>query len=67
MQVLIVEDAIVLIDREQGGPKNLADAGIAVHSVITLSSMLDILTHAGELDRQQAGEILAFIQSQDRT
>ena len=33
---LVVEDAIVLLDRQQGGVANLREAGIRVHSVLEL-------------------------------
>jgi len=40
---LIAKDVAVLIDREQGGAKNLQDKGYRVHSVLTLSSILETL------------------------
>ena len=47
---LVVEDVVVLIDREQGGVANLAQAGIRTHSVFTLTQMMDVLVAAGLLD-----------------
>ena len=58
---LIVEDAIVLIDREQGGSANLAAAGIRAHSVLKLTDILDVLVAAGELGVTQRNEVLAFL------
>lgn len=58
---LVVEDVIVLIDREQGGVENLAAAGITAHSVFKLSTMLDELVKAGKLDVEKQQEVLAFI------
>ena len=37
---LHVEDAVVLVDREQGAVSNLANEGISVHSVLTLGQLL---------------------------
>ena len=40
---LKVTDVVVLVDREQGGRGELAARGLALHSVLTLSTLLDIL------------------------
>jgi orotate phosphoribosyltransferase len=40
---LVVKDALVILDREQGGKKLLADAGYTLHSLGTLSDFLDAL------------------------
>ena len=58
---LVVEHAIVLIDREQGGPANLAQAGITAHAVLKLTTILDILSAAGKLDDAKRQEVLAFL------
>ena len=58
---LVVEHAIVLIDREQGGPANLAQAGITAHAVLKLTMILDILSAAGKLDAAKHQEVLAFL------
>ena len=58
---LVVEHAIVLIDREQGGPAQLADAGITAHAVLKLTTILDILTTAGKLDAAKRQEVLEFL------
>ena len=58
---LIVEHAIVLIDREQGGVANLAAAGITAHAVFTLTEILEALTAAGRLSAEKRAEVLAFI------
>ncbi len=58
---LVVEDAIVLIDREQGGRENLAAAGVRAHSVFTLGEMLDVLTAAGQLSPAKRDEVLAYL------
>ena len=46
---LIVEDAIVLLDRQQGGVENLQKAGIRVHSVLALGDVLDLLSQTGHI------------------
>lgn len=46
---LVVEDAIVLLDRQQGGVENLRKAGIRVHSVLELEGVLDLLSETGHI------------------
>ncbi len=58
---LIVEHAIVLIDREQGGVAHLAAHGITAHSVFKLSDMLDSLVATGHLDEAKQSEVLTFL------
>lgn len=41
---LVVEDAIVLLDRQQGGVKNLQRNGIRVRSVLDLREVLNLLS-----------------------
>ena len=49
---LIVEDAIVLLDRQQGGVENLQKAGIRVHSVLSLGEVLDLLSKTGHIPEE---------------
>ena len=58
---LVIEDAIVLIDREQGGVENLAAAGIKAHSVFKLDQILDVLVSHGKLSEEKRAEVLAFV------
>jgi uridine monophosphate synthetase len=58
---LIVEDVIVLIDREQGGVEKLAAAGIRAHSVFRLRPLLDNLAAMGLLPAEKRAEIEAFL------
>jgi uridine monophosphate synthetase len=38
---LVVEDVVVLVDRQSGAKEALAEAGYAMHAVLTISEMLD--------------------------
>ena len=58
---LVVEDAIVLIDREQGGMANLAAAGIRGHAVYRLSDVLAELEAGGQIDSATEERVLAFV------
>ena len=60
---LIVKDILVLIDREQGGAAELAQRGVALHAVFTLSQMLDELVAAGKLEPAKREEVLAWIKA----
>lgn len=60
---LVIEHAIVLIDREQGGVENLAQAGITAHVVLTLTQILDILVESGRLDAAKRQEVFEFLGS----
>lgn len=58
---LVVEHAIVLIDREQGGKANLAAAGVTGHSVLTITEVMDVLVAAGRLEETKRQEVIAFL------
>lgn len=55
---LQVRDAIVLIDREQGGPDTLAAHGYHLHAVITLSHLLAILENHERISARQRARVL---------
>ncbi len=61
---LVVEDAIVLIDREQGGMANLAAAGIQGHAVYRLSDVLAELEAGGQIDNATAQRVRAFVRGE---
>jgi uridine monophosphate synthetase len=46
---LSVRDVLVLIDREQGGGRELAAKGYRLHAVFTLRALLDVLVGAGRI------------------
>ncbi len=47
-----VLDVVVLIDREQGGKKELANAGLNLHFAFTLSQMLYLYKKTGKMDKK---------------
>ncbi|KAF3778674.1 Uridine 5'-monophosphate synthase [Nymphaea thermarum] len=59
---LRVSDAVVLIDRQQGGRENLAAAGIRLHSVLTLTTILDTLLRHGKVTNDIAASVRAFLE-----
>jgi len=60
---LAVRDIVVLIDREQGAAELLAGAGYQLHSVATLSQLLEIWQATGAISAAQASEVRQFIQA----
>jgi uridine monophosphate synthetase len=58
---LVVTDVLVILDREQGGAKLLEKAGYKLHSLGTLSEVLDSLVAAGKVDGQMRANVAAFI------
>ncbi|XP_030066764.1 uridine 5'-monophosphate synthase [Microcaecilia unicolor] len=59
---LKVSDAIVLVNREQGGEARLQEHGIRLHCVCTLSKLLDILHQHSKIDTQMVDKVRKFIQ-----
>ncbi|GAB5359826.1 hypothetical protein AAMO2058_000575600 [Amorphochlora amoebiformis] len=60
---LKTSDVVVLVDREQGGAKNLEMRGIRAHSVLKISSMLKCLHKNKRIDIQLVGKVLDFIKN----
>ncbi|KAE8581697.1 hypothetical protein XENTR_v10024901 [Xenopus tropicalis] len=59
---LVVEDAIVLVDREQGGRERLAQGGIRLHSVFSLSLLMELLRSLGAVGSETVSNVQRFIQ-----
>jgi len=58
---LIVKDVVVLIDRESGASRSLAEAGIRMHSVFTLTELLDRWQASGKVPADQIQAAREFI------
>ncbi|XP_072253441.1 uridine 5'-monophosphate synthase [Leuresthes tenuis] len=58
---LKVTDAVVLMDREQGGVEMLASRGIRLFPIISLFKLLNVLLAAKRIDDQTAKSVHKFI------
>jgi uridine monophosphate synthetase len=58
---LRVNDILVLIDREQGGAEELANLGCRLHSVLTLTQLLDVLARRKKVTPKKREEVLEWI------
>jgi uridine monophosphate synthetase len=61
---LQVSDAVILVDREQGGRAMLEEEGYRLHSILTLSRLLDILEEQGRITAKQRSDALSSIKKQ---
>lgn len=58
---LKVTDVLIILDREQGGSKILAKAGYRLHSLGTLSQVMDELVKAGKIEPEMRDKVSEFI------
>jgi uridine monophosphate synthetase len=56
-----VSDVVVLIDRQQGGPENLAAAGYRLHAALTLSQIVEALAASGRMTAAQADAVRNYL------
>jgi orotate phosphoribosyltransferase len=57
----VVEDAVVLLDRQQGGAANLSKIGVKLHAFTTMKRIADRLMAQGTIDESQHKEIVGQI------
>jgi uridine monophosphate synthetase len=58
---LVVEDILVLVDREPAGAQALAAAGLRLHSVLKVRALLDDLHEAGAIGEQELARARQFL------
>lgn len=60
-QGLRVRDVVVLVDREQGGARQLAEAGYTLHAATTLSDLLHIYRRTGVIDEDAYARMTDYV------
>ena len=58
---LKVSDIVVVLDRQQGGKELLEQKGCRVHTLFTITEVVEILHKAGEIDNEQVARIHDFL------
>ncbi len=58
---LEVKDIVVLVDREQGGRKHIESKGFHVHSICTITSIIDELLKEGKINGSTYESVKDFI------
>jgi uridine monophosphate synthetase len=59
---LVIEDILVVVDREQAGAQALAAAGFRLHSILKVRALLDELHKAAAIGEEELARALAFLQ-----
>ncbi|CRK99704.1 CLUMA_CG013005, isoform A [Clunio marinus] len=58
---LTIEDAIVVVNREQGGVENIETNGMKMHSIFSLTYLLETLRDAGKIDELMVKDVHEYI------
>lgn len=58
---LIVEDLVLLIDRQQGGREYVEARGVKVHALFTMRELLEYYLATGRISLPKADEVLVYI------
>lgn len=62
---LVVKDVVVLVDRQSGAKESLAQAGYALHAVLTISEMLDYWESTGKVEKDKIEATRKFLNPND--
>lgn len=60
---LIVKDIVILVDREQGGKEELERKGYRLHSITSISKIINILLGEGKIGKGEYQKVKKFLQS----
>jgi len=60
-ETIKVTDVVVLIDREQGGREELTKVDCTLHSVFTITELLDLYVRTGRIQPQLRSDIQTYL------
>lgn len=58
---LIVQDIVVLVDRQSGAKESLEQAGYSLHAVLTITQLLDYWEETGRVEKDKIEETRKFL------
>ncbi len=58
----VVEDVVIVLDREQGSVEALAKEGVKLHSLITLKELLAHMKESKTIDDKKYNDILSYLE-----
>ncbi len=61
-----VKDVVVLIDRQQGGKKELAKKGLVLHSAFTLSQVIDLYREKGRIKEGLYKDVIQRLEAMNK-
>lgn len=62
----VVSDAVVLLDREEGGKEKLEKSGVRLHSLLRISEIANRLYELGAIDEEQLKTILKQVKKKTK-
>lgn len=60
---LVVDSAIIILDREQGGRQNLASNGVEMKSLFTMSNLIEILLKHNKISQEMANKVKEYLRT----
>jgi uridine monophosphate synthetase len=60
---LVVKDVVVLVDRQSGAKESLAQAGFAMHAVLTIGQLLEYWEENGKVEKDKIEETRKFLKN----
>jgi len=58
---LVVKDVVVLVDRQSGAKESLAQAGFAMHAVLTIGQLLEYWEETGKVEKDKIEATRKFL------